>query len=452
MIEMIWRKPVWMSGSVSCGRALALSLLAFAVVGCDKPSDEVAAEVEVPLAEESPALSADSFVDDHAEEEPEAEDVFQHDKSVVVSILGYHRFSSSAKPTDMMTTTARFREEMQMLADSGVAVVSMEDFLAWKRGEINIPNPSVVITIDDGWKSVYTEAYPVLKEFGFPFTTFIYTNFFGGLGKTLSAEQVKEMIANGMTLGCHSKSHPYVSKVRAERQKGEEAYAKFLREEMVETADVLEREIGVRPVVYAYPGGYYADDMLEAANEAGYEALFTVNPAKVVFDTPNHEIHRYVVHGDKPYTFDNATTFGGIPLGRKSLAAADGSRIEKADLHLVPADGEVVTDRQPLVSADLSQVGDVDPESLVMRISGFGKVEPHFDAETKLVTYKMSRRLRATDVAVYLSWKLIESDRYEPPLRWSFTVDRTASLLAEQPVVDEESARDLTEELDGTGF
>lgn len=340
-----------------------------------------------------------------------------------------------------------------MLADSEVGVISMEDFLAWKRGEINIPDPSVVITIDDGFDSIHDEAYPVLKEFGFPFTFFIYTNFLGGSGRTLSIDEIKEMMKNGGTLGSHSVSHPYVSKVRVERNKGAEAYAKFLRKEMVESAKILEEKIGVRPTVYAYPGGYYADDMFEVAEAAGYEALFTVNPAKTVFATSNFEINRYVIHGDKPYTFDNATSFRGVPLGRKTLVAAEGEAIEKEALELKPKDGSEILNRSPLISVNLSKVGSIDQESLSMRVSGIGKVDPSYDVESGVVSWQVDRRLRVDEVAVFLSWKLEGAEDYGPALTWKFKIDRVGSLLKQFAEGGEgEASRNLEDELEGTGF
>ena len=379
--------------------------------------------------EATPSMTADSFVEDH--DEAAEEDAFIHDKSVQVAVLGYHRFSTQSKPSDMVTRTPRFREEMQMLADSDVAVISVDDFLAWKRGEKNIPDPSVVITVDDGYDSIYEEAFPVLNEFGFPFTFFIYTNFLGGGGRTLTVEEIKEMMEHGGTLGSHSVSHPYVGKVRSEREKGPEAYAKFLRKEMVESARILEERIGVRPTIYAYPGGYYSEDMFEMADEAEYEALFTVPPAKTVFKTPNKEINRYVIHGDKPYTFDNATSFRGVPLGRKTLLAAEGEVVEKAQLNLQPEDGSTITNRSPLIQADLSAVGEIDPESLTMRLSGIGKVTPDFDPETKIVRWQVDRRLRSNELAVFLRWKLAGEEDQSPALTWRFKIDRVGSLLEE---------------------
>ncbi len=72
----------------------------------------------------------------------------------------------------MRMNTDVFRSQMQALKASGVPVISMKEFLEWKLGDMQLPAKCVMITIDDGWKSVYTDAYPILKETGFPFTIF----------------------------------------------------------------------------------------------------------------------------------------------------------------------------------------------------------------------------------------------------------------------------------------
>ena len=68
--------------------------------------------------------------------------------------------SIGIKPTD-------FEAQMQALKDNGITVVSMEDFLAWRRGEKGIPQKSALISIDDGYLSGYNVAWPILKKFGY---------------------------------------------------------------------------------------------------------------------------------------------------------------------------------------------------------------------------------------------------------------------------------------------
>jgi peptidoglycan/xylan/chitin deacetylase (PgdA/CDA1 family) len=372
-------------------------------------------------------IAAEAFAE--APEPEPAEPVFVHDKSPQVSILLYHEFSASGNATDMVIPTSVFREQMQRIKDSGHPVISMDDFLAWKRGEKNIPDPSFMITMDDGWRSVYTDAYPILKEFGFPFTIFLYTNYVASGSKSLGIEMIKEMMANGATIGCHSRSHPYPPAVRAAVAKGPEAAAEFFRREMVETADKLESLLGVRPKTYAYPGGFHLPDMAPFAEEAKYEALFTVNPAKVTWETPLGTVHRYVVYGNASSTFASATSFSGIPLGRR-LLGPDGKELKLA---VAPADGTTITERQPEITADLTPIPDLDPSTVFLRVTGLGRVDATFDPETKRLRYRLPVRLRQPETSVFLYWKRLNEKEYDAPMVWSFKLDRRASLLGEIP-------------------
>lgn len=406
-------------------RLLAIMFVMALQPSCHKPGetagfapDETTSHTEI---------AAEAFVE--KEPEPEPAPVFVHDKSPQIAILLYHEFTSNGTATDMAIPVDVFREQMQRIKDSGHPVISMEDFLAWKRGEKNLPDPCFMITMDDGWRSVYTGAYPVLKEFGFPFTIFLYTNYVASGSKSMSIEQIKELLANGATLGCHSRSHPYPAAVKSALAKGDAEAEAFFRREMVESADKLESLLGARPKTYAYPGGFHLPEMAKFIDEAKYEAAFTVNPAKVTWETPLKEVHRYVIHGKAASTFAAATAFRGIPLGRR-LIGPDGK-----DLHLVvsPAEGEKITSRQPVLTADLSTVPDLDPASVMLRVSGLGKVHPEFDPATRIMRYQVPVRLRGAECSAYLYWKRTTEADYDAPMVWKFALDRRASMLGEIP-------------------
>ena len=80
------------------------------------------------------------------------------------------------------------------------------DSLTWGR---SLPAKPVVITIDDGYRDAYENAFPLLKEFGFSATFFILTDPIDqNLENYLTWEQVEEMSAAGMVFEPHSKTHP----------------------------------------------------------------------------------------------------------------------------------------------------------------------------------------------------------------------------------------------------
>jgi len=349
---------------------------------------------------------------------------------VRVTVLGYHDFSTTKKATAMRLPTEKFRKQMQAIKDLGLKVITLDDFMAWKRGEKKLSDKSILITIDDGWKSVYTDAYPILKEFGYPFTIFLYTNYVDGGGSALTTPMIQEMQKNGCTIGSHSVSHPYPTKIKKERKKGTKPYASYLRKEMGESKKLLESQFKQKITTYAYPGGYVTKEMLPIATESGYQCLFTVLPGKVVRALPNFTLPRYVILGTHDYIFRNATSFKAT-----STSSASHGGIIQSTLHPVtPKPGSMANDRLPLITANLSKVENIDPEAVVMRVAGFGKVPSHYDTTSQTVFWKVNRRLRSSTCEVSVQWRTFGETKYKKPMTWVFKVNRKAIYQPKSPI------------------
>ena len=139
-------------------------------------------------------------------------------------MLCYHRFED--KPKDSLAIKpSDFEAHMQTLKDNGITVIPMADFLAWRRGEKGIPAKSAIVSIDDGYISGYSVAWPILKKFGYPFTMFIYTDYVKGGpksgGQSISWEQLAEMRDAGVDIQSHTVSH---SSLNAKKGKTDEQY------------------------------------------------------------------------------------------------------------------------------------------------------------------------------------------------------------------------------------
>ena len=340
-----------------------------------------------------------------------------------VTVLGYHDFSKTKKATEMLIPTDKFRKQMEAIRELGLDVITMEDFLAWKRGEKEITDKSVLITIDDGWKSVYTEAYPVLKEFGYPFTVFLYTNYVDGGGSALTTEMIKEMQQNGCSIGSHSVSHPFPAEVKKERARGSEGFSTYLKKEFGDSRNILRKKFEENVTSYAYPGGFVTGEMLPIATESGYECLFTVLPGKTTRTTSNFTVPRYIILGTHDYIFRNATSFKAT----STSAASDGAIVQSTPHPVQPEPGSLTPDRMPMISADLSKVENLDVPSLIMRVTGFGKVPAVYDNQTQTISWKVNRRLRTRTCEVTLSWRTKGSTQYSDPMTWIFRIDREAA-------------------------
>ena len=351
----------------------------------------------------------------------------QDDDGVRVSVLGYHVFSAAGPATAMTIPTPKFRDQMRQLKASGVPFISLDQFLRWRRGEASLPARSYLLTIDDGWESVYTEAWPILKDLEIPFVIYLYRNYVGKErgGRALSRAAIREMMESGLcALGSHSVSHPRPSEVRRMSRAPREDYLSFLRTELADSKSFLEEEFGQRISTYAYPGGFHTPEMFTLADEIGYDHLFTVIDGKVRRDSPRHQLPRYIILGNHNSAFQAAQTFRN-PL--RPPAGLLGSEDQGRELpHPVsPGPGHLIAERLPLISADLSNVKDLDPASLRMSVSGFGPVPFSFDPETRQVSWRVIRPLRLASCEVLLDWSSDSTDHQ--PLRWSFLIDHSAS-------------------------
>src|SRR5438105_13666424 len=133
------------------------------------------------------------------------------DQTAQTIIFCYHLLVDKVRYPGTQITPAAFEAQMKELKDRGITVIGMQDLLAWKRGEKNIPPRCAVVTFDDGLKSQYEVAWPIMKKFGYTFTMFIYTEgvrggLFGG-GEAITWEQLADLRDNGIDIEAHSATH-----------------------------------------------------------------------------------------------------------------------------------------------------------------------------------------------------------------------------------------------------
>jgi peptidoglycan/xylan/chitin deacetylase (PgdA/CDA1 family) len=360
--------------------------------------------------------------------EAPAAPAFELNKSSVVSILGYHDFKDRGG-SPMLIAAPKFRAQMQAIKDSKIPVIAYSEMMAWKRGEKNIPEDAIVITMDDGWEGVYTYAYPVLREFGFPFTIYLYKNYVGGAGRSMSWEQIKEMMQHGCEVGSHSVSHaslkspPKNLKTDADKQQ-------WVLGELKDSREFLEQNLHIKCLSFAYPYGNFDDAIMETALQIGYESLVTVNGQKVSWDTPNGKLGRYIVHGDNDINFKLATSFRGRgDVGSNKFLVADAKNDKGEQLiQLKPKPDSVITERRPLIEADLKKIGTILPESIKLRIAGLGTVPVDYDPATMIVRFQFPYKLRREDCALSLSF---QRDATQPAevVSWRFKIDLEAAYM-----------------------
>jgi len=210
-----------------------------------------------------------------------------------VPILLYHDFSKT-RPSKMRVLETSFEEQMRFLKENDYHVITLGQFLDFMELKEQIPKKSVVITIDDGWKSLYTIAYPILKKYNFPATLFVYTDFIGGK-KGLTWDQIKELADNGFDIECHTKTHRYLTKTKD----GEtfDLFFKSVSEELIYPKKLLKRKLNRDCSCLAYPYGKTSSLVAAMTKKHGYRAAFTVTRGGNPFYLHSYNINRSTIYG-----------------------------------------------------------------------------------------------------------------------------------------------------------
>jgi peptidoglycan/xylan/chitin deacetylase (PgdA/CDA1 family) len=351
-------------------------------------------------------------------------------KSATIAILGYHDVRERGG-SPMLIAGSKFRQQMQAIKDSQIPVIPLADVMAWKRGEKNIPPESIVITFDDGWEGVYEQAYPVLKEFGFPFTVYLYKKYVNIGGRSMSWDQIREMMLHGCEIGSHSVSHESLKK-KPKAGMSDADYQAWVLAELKDSRDFLEQNLKIKITSFAYPYGVFDDEVMNTGLQIGYESLVTVNGQKVGFDTLNGKLGRYIIHGDSDTNFKLATSFrgrGDVSSNKFLLADAKNDKGEPLVI-LSPAPDSTITQRRPVLEANLKNAGTVIPESVKLRIGGLGIVPATYDPATMTLRYQFPYKLRRDECLASLTF---QRDAAQPAevVNWRFKLDLTAAYAPE---------------------
>ncbi|MEO5719261.1 MAG: polysaccharide deacetylase family protein [Chthoniobacterales bacterium] len=354
------------------------------------------------------------------------------DQTAEVVVFGYHRFESKVRRPDTEITPEAFEAQMKELQDKKIAVIAMQDFLAFKRGEKAIPSRAAIITIDDGYKSGYEVAWPILKKYKYPFTLFIYTEGikggkYGG-GEAMSWDQLSEMRDAGVDIQAHSATHqdlrkPYDKSTR--RKLNPQEYTEWLDSEVAGSKATLEQKLAIRVNCFAYPFGYYNDVVKEATKKARFEAVFTVYGQKLTYNSPNESLGRYMIEANKPKVFETAINFGGSSSSGDSGVA----EIPLGSINPQPSDGSTASSK-PLIQANLGAIGGIDPSSVKMRVSGLGVVPAKYDPATKMLSYQVTQALHGDSCAVIVEAKIGEK---KAEAHWTFTLKEAAVKAKDAP-------------------
>lgn len=219
------------------------------------------------------------------------------------TVLIYHRFGEDKYPSTNIGVE-RFREQLEYLKTNDYKVISLEQLVHYLSEGTELPEKSVVITIDDGYRSVYDNAWPLLRTYGYPFTVFLYAKATENKHwNYLTWDQVKEMAAGGVDFQNHGFSHNHMAFKPSGMNMNE--YRAWIKADLEVSTGILSEKLEEKPVFFAVPYGEYNKTLLNEIRSFGYKAILLQDPGSVSSHTDPFAIPREPILGTDWSTIDH---------------------------------------------------------------------------------------------------------------------------------------------------
>lgn len=194
-------------------------------------------------------------------------------------VLAYHKIdfpNRDALVRGGFTPPKRFAKQLRYLLKQGFVFYTASELIEYFLEHGTFPKNGISLTLDDGWKDNYTNAFPILRELGVKATIFLVSSCVGQISSKviapgenarehLSRDEIIEMSKNGIEFGSHTVNHFHLDKISP-------AEVKF---EVEESKKQIENLLQKPCKTFAYPAGFYTDTAQQEVKNAGYLAAFT---------------------------------------------------------------------------------------------------------------------------------------------------------------------------------
>jgi len=244
-----------------------------------------------------------------------------------LTILSYHEVANkkdSLVPEYAVTPT-NFVRQIDWLRNNGYHFISVDQYLAARKGEATLPPKAILLTFDDGYQSVYQYAFPVLKMFNIPAVIALVGNWleqkdtidFDGKkvprSDILSWDELKEMQQSGLIeIASHSHSlhqgilaNPQGNKEPAattrsydsqqQKYEDESHYQQRIRADLKQNNELLRKHFGYSPRIIVWPYGRYNSTTKDIALKLGMPIGLTLDDGANTASTPLYRLRRVLV-------------------------------------------------------------------------------------------------------------------------------------------------------------
>lgn len=206
-----------------------------------------------------------------------------------VPILMYHYIESenstqSTLRRNLSVTPENFEKQVKWFYDNGFKTLTLSQYFSLIAEQKEIPQKSVLITIDDGYRDFFENGAPILNRYNMTATIFIIT---GSVGYPayMDWDQIKLLSDQGFEFGSHSISHPKLTSLKDDK----------LKEELIDSKKKIENETGKNVNFFCYPMGYFDSRVEIATRNAGYKGALTTMSGSRVSNKNMFELPRFRV-------------------------------------------------------------------------------------------------------------------------------------------------------------
>ncbi|GGH81869.1 peptidoglycan/xylan/chitin deacetylase (PgdA/CDA1 family) [Pullulanibacillus pueri] len=225
-----------------------------------------------------------------------------------IPVLMYHTFDNTPSFPYINTSPAHFEEQMTTLKQAGYSTITIGDLLDYLQGEDHLPTKPILITIDDGYRSIYTNAYPIIKKYKLFVCLFISTSYVQKgqrLGRPfLNWTQIRKMYHSGLV---EVQNHTHDLHWRYNNKAGKEAlitptskdgehlthkkHHRIVKRDINKAKQMIEKNVGNSVFAFAYPYGAYNKDIENIVSQQ-HQLIFTTTTGINTFGTNRLEIKR----------------------------------------------------------------------------------------------------------------------------------------------------------------
>jgi peptidoglycan/xylan/chitin deacetylase (PgdA/CDA1 family) len=227
-------------------------------------------------------------------------------------VITYHRFGYADRDA-WCVPPEDFEAQMAWLAEQRLAV-SLDDALAFVRGERALADGSILVTMDDGFSSVLSVAAPILQRHGIPAVAYVTTSALGnadagrGAGEAfLTWDELREVDASGMTIGSHGHTHRSMARLSEDEARDEGQLSRAM----------LEDKLGKPVRSFAYAFGMRADESAGTARilaDCGYTSVFISQHGTVQPGANPLRLPRIKVEAGEPLALFKLLCQGGMDV------------------------------------------------------------------------------------------------------------------------------------------